>query len=1221
MTGMCGRCKDGKKAIALGNEKGEVEKGKMNQCWRKKKVRILVFCMAFFWGLCWFEAAETGLVQAAVCGACNGQGYTMTREQNRIRRYGCTRCGGQGYQIIHPETLAVLSNNGYKKGSGVVTSHSGGGSGNPTMLNGWVQQNGFWYFYIDNVAQTGWQAIDGPWYYFNAAGQMQTGWVWDGHYYYYMADSGIMLAGQWIQSDGNWYYLTDSGAMLTGWGYINGFYYYCREPSGEMLTGWQQINGLWYYMDAGGAMQHGWQSIAGNWYYLGPANDGAMRVGWHEINGNYYFFYGDGVMAADAWVDGYYLDQDGIRRNAYTVAYHGNGGSGSVPSQSVVYNQPFAINGNLFSRTGYHFKEWNGSDGGTYLPGQTVKSLTTVQNGVVTLYARWEPDTYTVSFHANGGAVGTGSKNVVFGSAYGELPAPVRTGYTFLGWYTAANGGGKVTAETVMTTAGGHTLYAQWKINDYQVTYHANGGSSVSKPSAMVTYQKAIDLNITAVKDGYIFIGWNTDAAAKAGLASLNMPAGNVTLYAIYSIPVSDVREVSLLSWAVGNKGDYRGRSLTRTGSNMRGYSYRLDKTNLAGDFPGRVLGWALVAWDNAGNYRVLKETETAPVPQRYVQTVCHYRYEAHLGEWIKFASVSEQKVKGEAYTPAYMTPPEGYGKDHIDGSYIVEGDRESGAYYTPVSYTLYFDANGGECKTGSKPVVYGEAYGELPTASRLGYRFQGWFTEPNGGKRTAGSDRYLVPEDSTLYAHWEVNLHQVVYDYRTNGGTAAEIESVAAAFGSPVDMSVSAVKEGWEHVGWNTDPDAEEGLLACRMEDEDVVLYAVYKKEIRVTYTDWEEAGEPRNEMISIYNRAEGGTIQIPKLHGREGWQEEGWSLETQGNAPIDAAPGMELFLKEDTGFYGRYSREILVNYDTNGSAEKRQAEKGVRHYNGSGAYIDPVFTLAAAPKLENHSFAGWEKENTENEEDASGDGRKIFTAGEQVFLSQDALFKAKWDRFPELEAYDRYFTLEQAQSGEITPEVLLEKVRGSDWEDGPLKNGEDVTVLHYQPEEFAGFTADGSLSVTYQATDSFGNQTRKQITAHIVDTSLKENPLKEYTRFISSEFYKNGETYVAAEGGGLEEESVWKMQENFRAALEYALSNRKQKESIVEAVFAGKKYKIAKPGSGEWAHRKETWNFTREQTDAVQEFVTENGFGNYKKKTGISEFYEKFGECRKKK
>ena len=165
----------------------------MNRIWKTKRMYILIFFLIFFAGMNLFGETDMRRVHAATCGACGGKGYTVTQDRNRIKRYGCTKCGGQGYQIIHPETLAVLSSSGYKKGSGTVPSHSSGGSGNPAMLNGWVQRDGIWYFYIDNVAQIGWQSIDGPWYYFNDAGQMQTGW---------------------IQSNpGEWYYMNPDGSM------------------------------------------------------------------------------------------------------------------------------------------------------------------------------------------------------------------------------------------------------------------------------------------------------------------------------------------------------------------------------------------------------------------------------------------------------------------------------------------------------------------------------------------------------------------------------------------------------------------------------------------------------------------------------------------------------------------------------------------------------------------------------------------------------------------------------------------------------------------------------------------------------------------------------------------------------------------------------------------------------------------------------------------------
>ena len=83
------------------------------------------------------------------------------------------------------------------------------------------------------------------------------------------------------------------------------------------------------------------------------------------------------------------------------------------------------------------------------------------------LFAAWTPNTYTVTFNANGGSVSPTSKTVTYGSTYGSLPAPTRTGYTFTGWYTAPSGGSRVLGTNTVTTAANHTLYAQWTINSY----------------------------------------------------------------------------------------------------------------------------------------------------------------------------------------------------------------------------------------------------------------------------------------------------------------------------------------------------------------------------------------------------------------------------------------------------------------------------------------------------------------------------------------------------------------------------------------------------------------------------------------------------------------------------------------------------------------------------------------------------------------------------------
>ena len=94
---------------------------------------------------------------------------------------------------------------------------------------------------------------------------------------------------------------------------------------------------------------------------------------------------------------------------------------------------------------------------------------------------------HTITFDANGGSVDLGSKLVTVGEVYGDLPVPIRNGYIFNGWYTAANGGTKITHESIVDSTFVQTLFACWRGNTYIVSFDANGGS-VDLGSKSVTF-------------------------------------------------------------------------------------------------------------------------------------------------------------------------------------------------------------------------------------------------------------------------------------------------------------------------------------------------------------------------------------------------------------------------------------------------------------------------------------------------------------------------------------------------------------------------------------------------------------------------------------------------------------------------------------------------------------------------------------------------------------
>ena len=105
------------------------------------------------------------------------------------------------------------------------------------------------------------------------------------------------------------------------------------------------------------------------------------------------------------------------------------------------------------TRTGHTFAGWN----------QVVPATMPAENTTVT--AIWAVNQYVVTFDPNGGTVDVASKNVAYGSAYSELPTPVRDRYDFTGWYTALEDGTEVRPDTVMRFTEAHTLHAIWDGN------------------------------------------------------------------------------------------------------------------------------------------------------------------------------------------------------------------------------------------------------------------------------------------------------------------------------------------------------------------------------------------------------------------------------------------------------------------------------------------------------------------------------------------------------------------------------------------------------------------------------------------------------------------------------------------------------------------------------------------------------------------------------------
>ncbi|MDR2196746.1 MAG: InlB B-repeat-containing protein [Coriobacteriales bacterium] len=415
--------------------------------------------------------------------------------------------------------------------------------------------------------------------------------------------------------------------------------------------------------------------------------------------------------------------------NEYTVEFEANAPDATEPVPPfmvVTFDDPY---GPLpeSTRPGYDLEEWNTEADGTgdgIEPGDTVKITEDSE-----FYAQWEEEDYTVSFNKNTTDTVSGldplSKPVTYGSPYGTLPAPSRTGYDFEGWNTAPDGSGaSITGTSIVATSADQTLYAIWEPKTYTLTFDKNTADTVSglDPSAkQVTFDDAYGILPDPERAGYNFDGWNSEPDASGttiGAGDTVAITADTELYAIWS-PKGDV-DVTYYQ----NHDD-------------------LDTTTFTDED------------------RLFASAYTVPSLGGITDFSAPTGY--HLDYWSTVRDGS-----GQTYEPGDDIDPLGYGVSLY-------------AQWEADTYTVSFDVNGGDGPApADQTVTYDDTYGTLPTPSRIGYDFEEWNTEADGsGTPVTATTSVTITAPQTLYAQWK-SIEALIFTVQTT--TADEDFAVSTA-------------------------------------------------------------------------------------------------------------------------------------------------------------------------------------------------------------------------------------------------------------------------------------------------------------------------------------------------------------------------------------------------------------------------------------------------------
>ena len=227
----------------------------------------------------------------------------------------------------------------------------------------------------------------------------------------------------------------------------------------------------------------------------------------------------------------------------YTVSYDANGGTGAPGRQTKTYGVTLTLTTIQPTRKNYLFLGWSKDRNATSASYTAGGDFT--DNSDVTLYAVWryDPETYTVRYDANGGTGAPASQTKTYGVPLTLATIkPTRAGYEFLGWATSRNATvSEYAPGERYTDEAGVTLYAVWRYvpKTYTVSYDANGGGNTP---ASQTKTEDVTLTLTSTiptRYGYTFKGWATSSSA----TSADYQAGgsytaneSVTFYAVWEI-------------------------------------------------------------------------------------------------------------------------------------------------------------------------------------------------------------------------------------------------------------------------------------------------------------------------------------------------------------------------------------------------------------------------------------------------------------------------------------------------------------------------------------------------------------------------------------------------------------------------------------------------------------------------------------------------------------
>lgn len=597
-----------------------------------------------------------------------------------------------------------------------------------------------------------------------------------------------------------------------------------------------------------------------------PTRDGYTFKGWYtKKNGAFDTKYTDdgadgstAITAITGQTDLYAM-WDNAGNGTYKLHFHKNGGATDADPNVVGYSSATDTLASLIgglpkepttAKDGYKFIGWykNESGDGEKLTDSkellTYTGASSPDNTETTVYAKWgfvedptppDPDkpdepkpnsnTVTITFpqDANnkyeGGiytddAIKINNRYIKYGETVPNLPTDMKQdGKGFAGWYTAAEGGTKVEADTIIdssfgvseATGGTVALYAHW---DDQITikYDVNGLPGATNPGdqTVLPTDKFTPHASTAITGfdsaNYTLVGWNTEkngsgklftAGTEANVSDLN---GKTTLYAIWNYKGANNVTV------VFNGNDTTNKQATLNPNN---------------------------GTTDTNKYTIVRQAGTTIAPE-HMPTATRTDYNFDHWDLDKTAAAQGSSTAEAQQQPITVTAPTEGDAMNVYAIWRVDDPTKQAVVNFDLKATDTTPAS-----IDSITIAKGDSLGDRMPANpkRTGYSFDKWTN--NAGGADFDKDTVVTESSTTVNANWTLE-NTVTYD---RNGLPDSIEMPAQVKGAPdTAYKVAGIDfkgASYELVEWNTKANGTGETYSVNADKtiphENLTLYAIW--------------------------------------------------------------------------------------------------------------------------------------------------------------------------------------------------------------------------------------------------------------------------------------------------------------------------------------------------------------------------------------------------------